>query len=536
MSKGKKILLWGAIGVAVILIGLAVLVPMFFNLDNYRPQAAAYIEEQTGKPATIGHMALTVFPSVSIRVDDFALGNPPGFPQGDFVKAQRLYVLVDAGALWDRQVLIKSLELDGPVINLLSDVRGKWNFENAPAGKSQEAKQAANKSRETKPAGKPLFTLGVISKVSITGGQLSAANLLASGRPGPTYFEGRNVSIELNQVDLSAFTESASFRAPVHRGPVYAGGFFTSIAYAAPNESSLVAQGTLGADLLRFGTLSATAVKTNLRLYPKRVLLDGLNFNCYDGHATGSLDFNFAGQNPSYTTQAKLKGVNVAKLLEAFPQARGQMTGTLDGAIKLAGEITHSSDPLAGMRGTGQMSIRNGLLPTLQLNKNLMLLARLANLGPAAGDPSSFSSIAADLNIANERISSNKVSIVGNGVNVDGAGSMALAGAGDLNYQGTASLAAGQNAVNNLLAGLSGAKIENGKLTFPFGLLGTLASPKFTLKNATTAGGLGAVQGLLKGQQTGQAQQQSPSNLVQGLSGLFKKKKQPVQQQPPQNP
>jgi hypothetical protein len=160
-------------------------------------------------------------------------------------------------------------------------------------------------------------------------------------------------------------------------------------------------------------------------------------------------------------------------------------------------------------------------------------LARLANLGPAEGDPSSFSSIAADLNIANNRISSNKVAIVGNGVNVDGAGSMGMAGAGDLDYQGTASLAAGQNAVSNLLAGLSGAKMENGKLTFPFGLLGTLANPKFVLKGASAAGGLGAVQGLLGGQQSGQStgQTQNPADLVQGITGLFKKKK-PAQTQP----
>lgn len=515
MTKPKKIVLGIVIAFVVILLGIIIAVPLLFNFDDYRTQAAAFIEKQTGKPASIGHMALTIFPSVSIRVDDFALGNPRGFPSGDFLKAQRIYVVVDAGALWDRQVVIKSLELDGVTINLLSDVRGKWNFENAAAP-----------SHDPKPEGKPLFTLGVISNVRISGGQLSAANLLPSGRPGPNFFEGRSVSLDLSQVNLTPLTESAALEPPTSSG-----GLFTSVAYAAEREAPLVAQGTLQADLLKFGAFAANSVKTNLRLFPKEVLLDDLNFGCYDGHANGNLDFNFAGQNPRYSTQAKLKGVNVAKLLEAFPDDRGKMTGTLDGAIKLAGEIAHSDDPLAGITGTGQMNISNGQLPTLQLNKNLMMLARLANLGPAAGDPSSFSSIAADLNIANEKISSNKISIVGNGVNIDGAGSMALAGAGALDYQGIASLAAGQNGVSNLLAGLSGATVQNGKLAFPFGLLGTLASPKFILKNATASGGLGAVQGLLGAKQSATSgQTQTPANLVQGLSGLFKKKKKPGQQ------
>lgn len=523
MSKARKVLLGAVIAVVVILIGLAVIVPLLFNLDNYRAQAAAYIQEQTGKPATLGHMALTVFPSVSIRVDDFSLGNPAGFPQGYFVKARRIYAVVDAGALWNRQVVVKSLELDDPVITLLSDVRGKWNFENA----------ASPKPRDPKPEGKPMFTLGVIDKVSISGGQLSAANLLASGRPGPTYFEARGVSSELNQVNFGAFTESAALRIPD-----FPHGFFTSVAYAA--EAPLVAQGTLKADQLRLSNMTLTAVQTKLRLYPKQLYFDNLNFNCYDGRATGNLLFNFAGQNPRYATQAQLKGVNVAKMLEAFPDARGKMSGTLDGTIKLAGEVTHSTDPLAGMRGTGQMNIKNGQLPSLQLNRNLMLLARLANLGPAAGDPSSFSSIAADLNIADQRIASNKIAIVGNGVNVDGAGSMALAGAGNLDYQGVAGIAAGQNAMSNLVAGLTGAKIENGKMTFPFGLLGTLENPRFILRAATAAGGLGAVQGLLRGQQPGQTAaqpgQENPADVVQGIAGLFKKKKATTQQQPQQQP
>ncbi len=524
MSKGKKILLGVAIAIVVVLLGLVVVVPLLFNLDNYRPQAMAYLQKQTGKPATIGHMALTVFPSVSIRMDDFALGNPAGFPQGNFVKARRIYAVVDAGALWNRQVVIKSVELDDPVISLLSDVRGKWNFENA----------TPPKTRDAKPSEKPLFTLGVISKASISGGQLSVANLLASGRPGPTYFEAQNVSIQLNQVDLGAFTESAGLRIPPAPG-----GLFTSAAYAATGEAPPAAQGTLKADQLQLGTMAITSVQSKLRLYPRQVLFDNLNFKCYDGRATGNLAFNFAGQNPHYSTQAQLKGVNVAKMLEAFPSGRGKMTGTLDGAIKLAGDVTHSPDPLAGMRGTGQMSIRNGQLPSLQLNKNLMLLARIANFGPAAGDPSSFSSIAADLNIANSRITSSKIAVVGNGTKVDGAGSMAMAGDGSLDYQGIASIAAGQNALSNLVAGLAGAKIENGMMTFPFGLLGTLESPKFILRAATAAGQLGAVQTLLGGQQPGQGaaaqqgqtQQQTPAEVVQGIAGLFKKKKQPAQQQ-----
>jgi uncharacterized protein involved in outer membrane biogenesis len=521
MSTRKKVILGILIFLVVILVALVVIVPLLFDVDHYRPQVASLIEKQTGKPAEIGHLALTVFPSLSIRVDDFALKNPAGFPQGYFVKAQRIYVVVDAGGLWAHQVVIKSLELDTPEISLLSDVKGNWNFENQPPS----TKPAVNP-----PGEKPLFTLGVISNLKISKGKISLATLLPSGGSGPVLFEADGVASQLKQVDLNAFTESASSHpAAVRAEPVAfsKGGWLTTVAYAADQSGKLVAEGTLNMDALHVMNLVVTNVKSKLRLLPKQVFFDSLDFGCYDGRAIGDLSFSLAGTNPRYITNTKLSGVNVAKLLEAFPEARGKMTGTLDGTVKLDGEVSHSPDPLAGIRGSGQMTIRNGQMPSLQLNKNLMELARVGKVGPTSGDPGSFSSIAMDFTIANNRINTTKATILGNGVDVDGSGSLALAGEGSLDYQGVAKVAASQNALTSIVRGISGATFANGKMAFPFNLAGTLQNPKFTLKSGGAGSRLGAITGVLGGQKGATGQQQQPANAVQGITGLFKKKKNP---------
>jgi hypothetical protein len=66
--------------------------------------------------------------------------------------------------------------------------------------------------------------------------------------------------------------------------------------------------------------------------------------------------------------------------------------------------------------------------------------------------------------------------------------------------------------LTNVLAGLSGAKLAGGKLSFPFALGGTLDHPRFRLKapGATGAAGAGAVQ----------------PDVVQGIMDLFKKKQE----------
>ncbi len=527
MSTGKKIALGVLIFIGVLLVALPIIVPMLIDVDRYRPQVVAHIQEETGKPAEIGRLALTLFPTLSIRVDDFALGNPSGFPQGSLLKVRRIYAELDAGALWNRQILIKSLELNEPAVTLLSDVRGKWNFENP-------SKEIALKAASI--GDPPLFSLGVISKVSIVGGQLAVATLLPSGPPGPTFFQAREFSSRLEQVDLNAFvaSKSAFFSPPtIQPSLIDFAGLWTSNAYAAAPHLKPVAEGTLHAQTLRVGALEATAVKSKLRLFPKQVFFDDLSFELYGGRATGDLSFDLAGQNPHYTTNARLTGVDLAQLLEAFPSARGKMTGKMEGSMKLSGEVSHSPDPLAGMQGIGQVNIRKGQLPSLQLNKNLLELARLSNLGPASGDPSSFSSISADLNIASERITSNKIAVVGNGMDIDGRGILSLAGEGNLNYEGLAKIAAGKNPLTDILASLSGATYADGKLTLPFNIGGTLSAPRFMLKSAAGRGGLhNVLAGGPGAKEPGQAQQQ-PADLVQGITDLFKKKEP---QQPPPRP
>lgn len=540
MSTGKKIALGIVLFFVALLVAAVIVVPMLVDIDRYRPRIIAYIQEETGKPAEIGRLSLTLRPTVSIRVDDFALGNPAGFPKGYFLKTRRIYAEVEARALWDRQVVIKSLELDAPVIQMLSDVRGKWNFENPskPRGAQRPSPQ--------EPAA---FTLGVISKVSIAGGELAVATLLSSGRPGPTFFEGRGIASDLEQVDLNAFIASTAASLMPHPSAIRRPHWTllaTTVAYADTASPKPAAEGNLAAESLRFGALQVTSVKSKLRLFAKQVHFDGLIFDLYGGHSTGELSFNFAGQNPRYSASARLSGVDMARLLEAFPDARGKMSGKMEGHMKLSGAVTRSPDPLAGMRGAGQASIRDGQLPSLQLNKNLMQLARLASLGSAQGDPSSFSRISADLNIANQRITSTKITVVGTGVDVEGAGSVALAGAGNLDYEGVAKVAAGETAVTNLLAGLSGATYADGKLTFPFSLTGTLQNPQFKVKSTATVeerfGVLQNLAGGVAGQQSttqpGQTPPQSPADLVQGITGLFKKKQptQQPQQQTPQQP
>lgn len=506
MSKGKKVWLIVVIVLVVMVVGLAIIIPMLFNVDRYRPQVAAQIQRKTGKPAQIGRLTLTIFPQVAIRVDDFSMGNPAGFPGGEFVRAKKVYAVVNASALLNHQVEITSLDLDDLTLDMLEDAHGKWNFENPPPAPDPPGDPPTDNHGAS-------FTLGVISHLTVKRGQFAAASLLASGVPGPALVEVHGASIDLHQVNLSAFT-TASLHPPASAPGSLAAlaGLLNPTVYAQDAQGPVVAQGTFKADALLFGDVNVTKVNSNVRLYPKQVFVDDLDMKCYGGSVKGTLSLNFGGANLLYAVNAQLKGVNVADLLAAFPQAKGMLTGALEGTVKMNGLVTHSSDPLVGITGAGQATIRNGKMPSLRIDENLRNLAKIANVGPANGDPSSFSSLFADFRIANGRLSSQKIALVGNGLDVNGSGSMTMAGPGSLDYQGDADLAVrGTNPLGNLLAGLSGGKIANGKMMFPFTVGGTFARPKFALKG-------------MPGPNTAAPAAAAPQDLIRGLSGILKKK------------
>jgi len=521
-GHGKKSLIVAASVLGVLAVLCLWVVPKLVDVNRYRPQVEALLEQKTGKPAHIGRLEFTVLPHLAIEVDNFTLGNPNGFPAGDFIDTRRIYAVLDAGALWHRRIVIESLVVEAPVIHLLSGAGGTWNFENPP-----HQEPGATTPSGPKQAG---FSLGNISMITLDGGLVTIANLLPSGEAGPDYFEGRGISCRFDDVNLSAANAPNAPAAMLNRvkPSLLAGLGSPTIVYAAENAPQPIAHGSFKADTLRFGAIQATSVNSQVWVLPKQAYLDNLTLDLAGGSAKGKAVLDFSGQNLRYNIRTIFNNIDVAQLAQAFPNARGKVTGAMQGNLDVQGEATHSADPLSGLEGTGQVTIRNGKLPSLQLSTNLLAIVRLAGLGAASGDPSAFSSISTDLNIANQFLTSHNIQIVSNDVNVDGSGTMALAGSGQINYTGVAKLAARQTGLTDLLANISGATFSNGKLSFPFDLQGTLENPKFILKSAR-----GALGGFSKTSPAAGSQGNNPNNLIQGLTNLFRKKKAPS---PPPKP
>jgi hypothetical protein len=443
MPVRRRIILLTA-GTIVVLIALVALAPRFLNPDRYRPAIVSYFEKNSGKKTEISRLALTVFPPFTVHVYGFGMKSPAPFPPDDVVRVAQADAVIDPWALLRGSIVIRSVTLKAPEIHLLSDPEGHWNFEN-PGARSLEN----------------TFPLKIIDRVTIEGGQLTVSNLLPSGAAGPAFMEAHDVATQLSFVNLAAIVN--------------------------PTSPSLNGQGPWQASRVRFGAVETTGVQSNVRLESWKVSIAEMKAAAYSGVVMGEFSLSLAKSNASVTAAAQIQNVDLAQLLPAFYEGPAPVTGKLEGDLTLAGDIEHGGSPLAGLHATGHMRVGDGRVPSLLSNPDLRRLAGFNDLGPGQEDGSVFSSISADLRLADLWLASPTIQIDGRGVAVSGSGRVRVSGANDLDYRGVATIVTKQGFWTNTFARFAGATLKNGRLSFPFRIAGTIGHPAFSKGSGDTS-------------------------------------------------
>lgn len=404
--------------------------------DRYIPKITAYLRQETGLQVQIRHMEVHVFPTLWVRVYGLEIKNPKPFPSGDFMNVPRLDAAVEKIPLLGGRIAIQSLVLHKPVIDVISDPDGLWNYQNPTSGKQAPVH----------------FPTGVISNLQIEDGVLQGSNLIdPADTPGPVVLEIRNFSAQLKQIHF--YPRSGS-------------------------GSPAAITGTLAADTARFGSIHTKDLHAQLRVTSSQLTLKDFVAKTYRGRASGDFSLNFEGKNTTFKTSLRVSGIGMPYLLAEFQKGSSRMTGMLQAEVKLAGDIAHTSSPLAGMHGTGNVTIRKGELPNLDTDKSMIEMERFRPPGTGALPASAFSSFSGDMELHNNRLYSKRIAVDFYGTDVVGSGSTSVLD-GAMDYRGVAIVLKKQGVITSLFARMfKEAQEKNGRLTFPLRVTGTLAHPK----------------------------------------------------------
>jgi AsmA protein len=131
----------------VLIIGAAIILPMFISADSFKPQIIAKVQEATGRTLTInGKLSMKLFPTVGVTAEDVTLSNPKGFDdKAPFVALKLLDVHVALLPLLAKQIEVKSFTLENPqlLLHVNKDGAQNWAFGDAPK-QAAEAKPASS--------------------------------------------------------------------------------------------------------------------------------------------------------------------------------------------------------------------------------------------------------------------------------------------------------------------------------------------------------------------------------------------------------
>jgi uncharacterized protein involved in outer membrane biogenesis len=425
----------------VVVVAIAAAWYWLHNPDRYLPRALATAEKRTGLRITARHLEIRYFP-LRVRVYNLEVKNPKPFPERDFLNVPMLEASVDwTPLLLQRKIVVRSLVLHQPSVDFVSDPDGLWNFQNPAGPKDQPTR----------------FSTGSIANLEVHDGVLMGSVLTEPrDRPGPVILELRNVSGELKQIQFHPHGQGAPLK---------------------------VIQGQLTASNAGFGSIHARDLRSNVQIQPLKLVFKNFKATTYRGEAKGDFGFNFQEKKTTFHVKMHVTGVGMPYLLAEFANGPPKMTGMLEASLDVGGVIAYSANPLSDMYGTGTLTVRQGQLPGLNQNPSMKQVEKFRTNNAVGKPPSAFSTFGGDMELKNQRMYSKRIAVDFYGIDVDGTGSMSLAG-GPVRYKGTATIEKKQGILTNTFARLfKGAKEKDGRLRFPIKLTGTLENPQFTVEH-----------------------------------------------------
>jgi AsmA protein len=359
-------------------------------------------------------------------------------------------------------------------------------------------------------------------KFTLSGGKLEAqfvADLATAadikGTVNVPDFEHPQVNFEMSssQLDIDKLIAVAS------SGPSNSSSMPAKPAAPPPGKSELVARGHINIEKITTKPYTVGPANVEIRVYTDRAELWPISIGMYGGTLQISSRVDRVTEPARFTANVQLRNLDVAKVLDVSPSARGKMggTGELD-LPQLGGSLSDAWKKT--LTGTGKFAVRNGHLPGVNLAGAAESVMKMAG----GGSDTPFTVLEGDINIADQRVASKQIHLDSSAGIVDLRGSLGLDST--LDYQGSVTVnpasAMGSGAVGSIVGGLIGSRV--GKITVPFALEGTIENPKVRPGKGVPSFGAPTTASGSTPSAAPSAQPPTVQDDVNALKNLFKKK------------
>jgi AsmA protein len=338
---------------------IAIALPFFINVNNYRPQIESNLSSALGRPVKVGDLSLSIL-SGSVEANQLSIADDPRFSNTSFIQAKSLKVGVELMPLiFSKQLNVTHLAIEKPQIALLRNREGIWNFSSLGNQAGQTAKTSEKSSGPG--AGQNLS----VGKLKISDGTISLGSVPA--RRTPVVYDKLNVMVK----DFS-FTST----------------FPVTVSSALPGGGSMKIDGMAGPINTTDTALTPGQVKIKLS---KLDLSQSAIVNPETG-ITGSADFDGTATSDGYVVKANgtLKASSLKLVPKGSPSSQTvQVVFTVEHDLqKETGELTQGNvaigKAIAKLSGTYNMHGESTSIH-MKLDGEAMPVDDLEGLLPALG-------------------------------------------------------------------------------------------------------------------------------------------------------
>jgi uncharacterized protein involved in outer membrane biogenesis len=256
-------------GVVLVLSGVLVLAVLNVNflVRRNKDYLIGQVEQGLGRKVTVDKIEVTLSP-VGTRLVNFAMADDPAFSADAFLRAEDLRVDFRLLPLLIGQFRLKRMVLESPLITIVRDARGQYNFaRNARNEKSR--RDNANRSKNT-PANKRDGELFLVASLNVSNGTVRYRDLKNNGELTVTRINLKVNDFEWDEpfdieLEAAVMADNHNLKFKSRVGPIAGNRDYRDVPL----------DGDLHADALDLGKVN-TALPQFRRALPKALRFDGV--------------------------------------------------------------------------------------------------------------------------------------------------------------------------------------------------------------------------------------------------------------------
>jgi len=483
----KKAVAISALVLALLLTALVVL-PAFLDLGIFKRTYLPLVEDALHRKVHAENVRLRLIPAPSIRLSNLRVSDNSALSQNFFFNARQVELRLKLWPLLRGRFEVTEFVLDQPVINVLKQPDGTFNYSDITGREISAAKRRDLRSNHaSEKAQEPsAFPLIVPRRLSIKNGQLNlegkgqkpirisgidlSLQEFANGRPFP-YRASFNlpgvktISIE-GQLDYQqerALLELKDTRLKVHDFVLPAQGSVSSLS-TAPRVNLVFANDHVDASPI-FGILSVFGLAPG------------------DMEASGPMGLRLAVAGPAHALVTQLQGHFKDVKIHGQRALRGHLSGDMSVRLPLGG----SSAVVQRLRGEGKLTARDGELTNVDLIKKIQRVTGLMGFSPdERREVTSFKTLEVGFILGSGLAEFKSIYLVNPQMEVAGSGTMTL-NQPELNLALEAKLSAPASARAGRGRATTFFKDSQGRVVVPLKITGPVENPSVNLDSAKMA-------------------------------------------------